>query len=197
MKKGRFQRKKAMSFQELKRSKMIFLSIAFLFLLTVCGGGGPPPSPPVKGKAPSVEKKKVEQPQIVEKVEQKEPEKKPEEFVYNPVGKPDPFKPFLQLTDKGTVRRAHLTPLQKYEISQLKLVAIIISPQGNVALVEDSQGKGYFLKKGTIIGSNDGKVKQILKDRVIVEEVYQDIFGQTKANEISLFLHPSEEGGES
>jgi len=171
--------------------------MAFLFLLTVCGGGAPPPSPPVKGKAPSAEKKKVEPPQIVEKVEQKEPEKKPEEFVYNPVGKPDPFKPFLQLTDKGTVRRAHLTPLQKYEISQLKLAAIIISPQGNVALVEDSQGKGYFLKKGTVVGSNDGKVTQILKDRVIVEEVYQDIFGQTKANEISLFLHPAEEGGES
>jgi serine protease Do len=30
-----------------------------------------------------------------------------------------------------------------------------------------------------VIGSNDGKVKQILKDRVIIEEVYQDIFGQT------------------
>ncbi len=186
-----------MSFQELKRSKIIFLSIAFLFLLTVCGGGAPPPSPPIKGKAPLAEKKKVEPPQIVEKVEQKEPEKKLEEFVYNPVGKPDPFKTFLQLTDKGTVRRAHLTPLQKYEISQLKLVAIITSPQGNIALVEDSQGKGYFLKKGTVVGSNDGKVKQILKDRVIIEEVYQDIFGQTKANEVSLFLHPTEEGGES
>lgn len=197
MKRERFRRKKAMSFQELKRSKIIFLSIAFLFLLTVCGGGTPPPSPPVKGKAPLAGKKKVEPPQIVEKVEQKEPEKKPEEFVYNPVGKSDPFKTFLQLTDKGTVRRAHLTPLQKYEISQLKLVAIITSPQGNIALVEDAQGKGYFLKKGTVVGSNDGKVKQILKDRVIVEEVYQDIFGQTKANEVSLFLHPAEEGGES
>jgi type IV pilus assembly protein PilP len=186
-----------MSFQDLKRSKIIFLSIAFLFLLTVCGGGAPPPSPPAKGKTPLAEKKKVEPAQIVEKVEKKEPEKKPEEFAYNPVGKPDPFKPFLQLTDKGTVRRAHLTPLQKYDISQLKLVAIITSPQENIALVEDTQGKGYFLRKGTIIGSNDGKVKQILKDRVIIEEVYQDIFGQTKANEISLFLHRAEEGGES
>ena len=200
MKRERFQKKKVLDFRQLKSSKVIFLSIAFLFLLTVCGGGTPPPSPPVKGKAPLAEKKQVEpaQPaQTVEKVEKKEPEKKPEEFAYNPVGKPDPFKPFLQLTDKGTVKRAHLTPLQKYDISQLKLVAIITSPQENIALVEDSQGKGYFLKKGTIIGSNDGKVTQILKDRVIIEEVYQDIFGQTKANEISLFLRQAEEGGES
>ena len=49
MKRERFQRKKAMSFQDLERSKIIFLSVAFLFLLTVCGGGAPPPSPPVKG----------------------------------------------------------------------------------------------------------------------------------------------------
>jgi len=40
-------------------------------------------------------------------------------------------------------------------------------------------------------------VKKILRDRVIIEEIYQDIFGQTKVNEISLFLHRTEEGGES
>jgi type IV pilus assembly protein PilP len=76
-------------------------------------------------------------------------------------------------------------------------VAIISSPDGNIGLVEDVAGKGYFLKKGTWIGKNDGKVTKILKDKVIVEEVYQDIFGQTKTNEISLILHKVEEGGES
>jgi hypothetical protein len=30
---------------------------------------------------------------------------------------------------------------------------------------------------------------------VIVEEVYQDIFGQTKTNEVSILLHKVEEGG--
>jgi type IV pilus assembly protein PilP len=100
-------------------------------------------------------------------------------------------------SSKEYSRRFPQTPLQKYEISQLTLVAIIIIPEGNIALVEDSLGKGYFLKKGTEIGKNDGKVKQILKDKVIIEEVYEDIFGQKKMNEISLFLHRVEEGGES
>lgn len=131
--------------------------------------------------------------------EKKELEKKEEaEYTYNPLGKPDPFKPFIQITTaKEYSRSVPQTPLQKYEISQLKLVAIIITPEGNVALVEDSAGKGYFLKKGTEIGKNDGKVKKILKDKVIIEEVYEDIFGQKKINEISLFLHQVEEGGES
>jgi len=161
-----------------------------------CGESPPPSSPLQKGKSPAVEKRKVEAVKVAEK---KEIEKKEEmEYTYNPVGKPDPFKHFIQLTPiREASRSVPLTPLQKYEISQLKLVAIITTPEGNIALVEDSAGKGYFLKKGTGIGKNDGKVKKILKDKVIIEEVYEDIFGQKKVNEISLFLHRIEEGGES
>ena len=117
------------------------------------------------------------------------------EYAYNPAGKPDPFKPFIQLTPtKESPRSVPLTPLQRYEMSQLKLVAIISTPQGNIALVEDSAGKGYFLKKGTDVGKNDGKVTKVLKDRVIIEELFQDVLGQTKKNEVELVLHRLEEG---
>jgi type IV pilus assembly protein PilP len=164
--------------------------------VTGCGGGAPPSSLSQKEKSPSIEKKKIES---VKKTEKKDLEKKEEkEYVYDPVGKTDPFKPFIQLTSaRESARNVPLTPLQKYEISQLKLVAIISTPEGNIALVEDSTGKGYFLKKGTGIGKNDGKVTKILKDKVIIEEMYQDILGQTKINEISLVLQRIEEGGES
>jgi type IV pilus assembly protein PilP len=180
-----------------KRNKIavlgITLSMVFLFLIGGCGGGTPPSSLPVKTKSPALEKK--EEPTKV--AEKKEPEKKEEaEFSYNPAGKPDPFKPFIQLSPAREASRIPLTPLQKFDISQLKLVAIISTPEGNIAMVEDATGKGYFLKKGTWIGKNDGKVTKILKDKVIIEEVYQDIFGQTKTNEISLFLQKIE-GGES
>jgi len=158
------------------------------------GGCGGSPPPPIQQKAkPSLPGKA----EVAKAVEKKEAEKEEAEYTYNPAGKPDPFKPFLQLTPIREPSRAPLTPLQKYEISQLKLVAIISSPEGNIAMVEDSAGKGYFLKKGTLIGKNDGKVTKILKDKVIVEEVYLDVFGQTKTHEISILLHRMEEGGES
>jgi type IV pilus assembly protein PilP len=170
--------------------------IAFLFFIGGCGGGTPPSSlPPEKAKSSAVEKRKED---VAKMAEKKEPEKKEEtEFSYNPTGKPDPFKPFIQLTPvREGSRNVPLTPLQKFEISQLKLVAIISLPGENIALVEDATGKGYFVKKGTLIGKNDGKVKKILKDTVIIEEIYQDVFGQTKTSEISLSLHKAE-GGES
>ena len=202
MKRKPFHRKQRMKeSKKLESNKssfgLIILSIALLFLIGGCGGGTPPSSLPSKTKSTAVEKKREGPTKVTER---QEPEKKEEvEYSYNPVGKPDPFKPFLQLTSvRGGSRSGVLTPLQKYDISQLKLVAIISSPEGNTALVEDATGKGYFLKKGTYIGKNDGKVTKVLKDKVIIEEVYQDIFGQSKFNEISLFLHKvEEEGGET
>ena len=175
----------------------ISLLIVCLLLLGGCGQGPPSSSIPSKPKSPSVAKKEPARVAEKKEPEKREPDKK-EEYSYNPAGKPDPFKPFVQLiSGKGGSGTAPLTPLQKYDISQLKLVAIISSPGGNIALVEDVSGKGYFLKKGTWIGKNDGKVTKILKDKVIVEEVYEDIFGQAKTNEVELFLHKVEEGGES
>jgi len=194
--------KKVKTFRKLRKSKIILLavSVVFLFLVSSCGGGTAPPPAASKAKTPVAEQKKAQPVQVAEKVEKKQVAKKKEEpeFSYNPVGKADPFRPFIQLTPEKMPRSAFLTPLQKYDISQLRLVAIITLPEGNVALVEDQQGRGYFLKRGTAIGRHDGKVKAIHKDRVIVEEAYSDVLGQAKANEISLFLHqPAEEGGES
>ncbi len=165
----------------------------FFFIITSCGGG-PPSAPPPKVER-KVEVKKAESREI----EKKEAEKKVEpEYQYNPAGKPDPFKPFIELTPvREKVRTTPLTPLQKYDLSQLKLVAIVSTPEGNVALVEDSTGKGYFIKKGTEIGKNEGKVTKILKDRIIIEELYEDVFGKIKKSEVPLFLHKIEEGGES
>jgi len=156
-----------------------------------CGEGTAPISVPQKGARPAVERKKPE-PAKTEEV--KEGEK--EEYAYNASGKPDPFKPFLQLSPLREARSLPLTPLQKYDISQLKLVAVLSAPEGKIALVEDATGKGYFIQKGTWIGKNDGKVTKILTDRVMIEEVFLDPLGQKKVNEISLSLQKAEEGGE-
>jgi type IV pilus assembly protein PilP len=204
VKRKRFHRQKKKENHRVERNKILYffsslsVPIIFLFFMTGCGGGSPPSILPQKEKPPAVGEKKTEP--VVKVVEKKESVEKKEEmpYTYNPVGKPDPFKPFIQMaTVKEYSRNAPLAPLQKYEISQLKLVAIIIAPEGNIAMVEDSLGKGFFLKKGTEIGKNDGRVKKILKDQVIIEEVYEDGSGQKKNNEISLFLHRNEEGGES
>jgi type IV pilus assembly protein PilP len=184
-----------MPYQKRRSSEVVgvLILIGFLLMLAGCGGGTPTVPAPAKGKAAPVEKKVVVEPKPREKLEVAKKEEP--EYTYNPAGKPDPFKPFIQLTPtKAGAKGVPLTPLQRYETNQLKLVAIIAAREGNVALVEDSAGKGYFLKKGTAIGKNDGKVTQILKDRVVIQELEQDISGQAKQNEVLLYLHRPEEG---
>ncbi len=104
---------------------------------------------------------------------------------YNPEGKLDPFEPLfkkervsLAVGKKKIKRRKPLTPLERVNLSQLTLVGIIRAPSSNRALVQESSGKGYVVKKGTYIGTNSGKIVQILKDRIIIEEESEDIYGK-------------------
>jgi len=128
-------------------------------------------------------------------------------FGYDAKGKIDPFVPLVkeepvkvekkELIDaKGEVREKRTkTPLEKIELSQLQLKAIIIAPSGNKALVEETNGKGYIIRRGTYIGRNDGKVIKISKDTVVVEELTEDNEGKmiAREKEIKLPKHPGEE----
>jgi type IV pilus assembly protein PilP len=103
--------------------------------------------------------------------------------IYNPKNKIDPFeplfreKPVVAVAKKKRKKRVPRTPLEKIDLSQLKLVGIILASSGNRALVEESNGKGYVIKNGTYVGTNAGKVVKIEKDKVIVAEEYEDVLG--------------------
>lgn len=103
--------------------------------------------------------------------------------VYNPEGKIDPFA--LLFKEEPVVKKTRIprtppeprTPIEKVDLSQLKLVGVILAPSGNKAMVEETSGKGYIITEGTPIGIHWGKVITILKDTVIVEEEVEDLYG--------------------
>ncbi len=119
---------------------------------------------------------------------------------YDAIGKVDPFaplfreKPVAVKKNKDKKKRIPMTPLERIDLSQLKLVGIILASSGNRALVEESTGKGYVIKKGTYIGMNSGKVVKINKEEVVVEEEIEDVFGKTtlRHREIKLPKPPGE-----
>jgi len=119
--------------------------------------------------------------------------------MYNPTGKIDPFQPLFQekpvlATKEKRKKRQPQTPLERLDISQLKLVAIILASSGNRAMVEESSGKGYVIKEGTYIGTNSGKVVNIKKETVVVEEEFEDAYGKvaTRQREFKLPKPPGE-----
>ena len=119
--------------------------------------------------------------------------------IYDPKGKLNPFeplfkKPTVALKKSKRKKRTPRTPLERIDISALKLVAIVMASSGNRALVEESSGKGYVIKKGTYMGTNAGKVVKIDKDKVIVAEEYEDYRGKiiVRNKEIKLPKPPGE-----
>jgi type IV pilus assembly protein PilP len=124
----------------------------------------------------------------------------PQKFIYDPKGLKDPFMPIEAVksdkqrqTDQGE-DAVPLTPLQKLELSQFKLVAVVMSGEDSRALVEDGAGLGYIIQNGTPIGMRGGHVISILKDKVQVEEYTVNYLGEKKTLMNELKLHPIEEG---
>jgi type IV pilus assembly protein PilP len=99
-------------------------------------------------------------------------------------GKPDASK--VRKTRRSRVAR---TPLERIDISQLKLVGIVVSADGNKALLESASGKGYVVQEGAYIGTHAGKIVRIQKDRIVIEEEVDDVTGRVKIFRTELRLN--------
>jgi len=118
----------------------------------------------------------------------------PKPFKYRPQGKVDPFIPLISKKKKtktttgdttdANIKRPPkkrdriLTLLEKFDLSQLKLTAVMATSENAMAIVEDSSGRGFVVKTGTRIGLNSGRVVDILMDRIIVQESEEVITGK-------------------
>lgn len=121
-------------------------------------------------------------------------EKEVATYSYNPEGRPDPFKPLIETSRKKvgggeTKEAASLTALEKFSIDELKLAGIVTGNGKSVAMIEDTQGKCYPVSKGTLIGPQKGRVKEILADKIIIEEKVEYVSGETKVKHKIMKLH--------
>jgi type IV pilus assembly protein PilP len=68
-----------------------------------------------------------------------------------------------------------LGPLERYDLSALKLVAIMWGDLGRRALIKAPDGKGYFVAVNTYMGKYGGKVVAVEKDKIVIEERYKNL----------------------
>ena len=117
--------------------------------------------------------------------------------LYDPADKVDPFEPLITETPKKNSDSATYAdtgpkgnhPLEKIDLSQLKLTGIILAASGNRALVRESSGRGYVISRGTPIGTHRGRVAGVLKEKVIVKEKMKDPRGKFFFKETELQLN--------
>jgi type IV pilus assembly protein PilP len=118
---------------------------------------------------------------------------------YDANGKIDPFLPLIQekieepqpAADDNPERA--LTPLEKVELSQIRLVAVIVMEKKRIAMVEEATGKGYEITIGTFIGRNQGKVTEIKDSSIVVTELVRDFKGKLKEQTQEIKLHKNDD----
>lgn len=147
-----------------------------VFFLVIAGCGG--------GKTPTKAKQRVAKPaaQAVESAPEAvtPPVKEESRYRFSQKGKRDPFIPFIAPIDETTKGK---TPLERFDIYQLKLTGIIA---GKEAMVLAPDGVVYYVGKGTPIGRHSGKIVRINRDEIVIREKFRDYRGEIQFREVSL-----------
>jgi type IV pilus assembly protein PilP len=187
--------------------KTIILLLLGVFLVSVGCGGGEAPKPtkvPIPATAPKpvakVPAKEAPRPAAEVRVEPPPATA----YTYNPQGKPNPFQPLVvekaaTPPSKKKVEEAAKkekekpgTPLERLDLTALKLVAVVWNIPHPRAMVEDSSGKGYILSLGTRVGKNQGQVTKITSAGVVITEKVEAADGKLRTLETPLRLYADE-----
>jgi len=106
------------------------------------------------------------------------PQELAEDYRYNAQGRRDPLEPLVKpelpdvLRPKPRQPERPLGPLERFDLSALKLVGIVWGELGRKALIKAPDGKSYFANLETYMGKYSGKVISIENDRLVIEEQY-------------------------
>lgn len=159
-----------------------------------CEQSAPPPPPTIE---------KTEPPQPTEKsTEEVAAEEKKPLFTYDPSGRREPFRSLIiDIGDQGPDPLATpgaielISPLQQFEIKELKLTGIILGGLGDYATVIAPDSQSYTINVGAPVGKYEGKVVSISDNVVTIKEIFRYESGKIEEVETPLYLVPIKEEG--
>lgn len=166
-------------------------------VLALASCGDPPPPEPAAAPAPKPAQAQAQK--KAETAERPADAPPPLEYAYSPVGKRDPFRSVLDDAKQASAdtdgTRPDCGPLCKWELEQLRLVAVVSGVSNPLAMVEDPNGRGYIVRRGTFVGKRNGKVTQIRSGEVVVTEIYKDQMGKPHVNPVPIRLPEDKQAG--
>ena len=113
-------------------------------------------------------------------------------FYYDPVGKRDPFRSFIQ--DHKSLEDGIESPLEKFDLGQLEVAGVVWRGNRRRALILDPSGQAYVVAEGDTIGKNAGTILAIQDSTMLVREKYVDFHGDQTEKEIEMRIRQSQGG---
>ncbi len=114
--------------------------------------------------------------------------KRKSNYRYSAVGKKDPFRSYFGDVAAITEKKEIVSELQKFDITDLRLTAIVWGVTEPRVVIVAPDGKSYVVKTGSFIGKNWGKISRILPDKIEIVETYKDPLGRKILNRMYLEL---------
>jgi type IV pilus assembly protein PilP len=118
-----------------------------------------------------------------------------EAYAYNPMGRRDPFKPLIAAKKPVAVTETEsmvCPPLQDFELTSLKLVAVVWGNLGRKAMLKAPNGRGYAVTENMQVGRHCGRVSRIDSHAVFIVERRRDAEGNVSMEEVILRLREGE-----
>lgn len=156
----------------MKRYDLLIAALLALMLLAGCNSEQPAPTAPPPPTAVAKPPAQAVAPPALEAAQPPEELK----YVYAAQGRRDPFVP---ITGKRVASFSD-NPLESFDLLQFQLKGLIVGMGEPKAVVVAPDGKSYILKKGLRIGKSKGVIRDINRDRILVEERYQDLSGTVR-----------------
>lgn len=123
-------------------------------------------------------------------------------YRYNPQGRRDPFDSLVKdSSHQAELERVRIDPerprgpLERFDLSALKLVGILQGQLGRRGLIRAPDKKGYFVTIGMYMGQNAGQITAIEPDRLVIEEKFKDAEGNIVGKTLTLPLRRKKDNG--
>jgi len=111
-------------------------------------------------------------------------------FHYRPEGRRDPFRSLMVLEEKKK-DISKLPPVQQFDLSEVKITGIVLDEaEGPRAMIKAPNNMTFVVKKGMIIGKNEGEVVEVTLQGIRVVEKYIDFTGNETLKEVFIKARP-------
>lgn len=171
-----------------------FITLFIVLLLSgviILSGCSNKPAPPL----PKSAKAKVvgsAAPVMAKGPEEKKKEDENAGYVYEQRGRRDPFSSLVVISKEKKKDDSKVGTLEGYDISEFVLGAIANEGRKYFALLIAPDNRSFTVEKGSVVGLNRGKVKEITDNKVVMVEYVRDYKNDLKPRQIILELHKGE-----